>query len=236
MENNILFGLTVYTDGVTQLISEINENNRKTHIISGNAEVLKYPLKDIEKYKLFCNDINIIIPDGISVYYPMKLKNRKSHKIAGIDLFERLLVEFQNSGKSAYFLGAKNEVVSKMVEQLTLKYPLLNIAGFHHGYFDKNNCVEIITEIKRLQPYALFVALGAPAQENFIFKHIDDLPCTVFMGVGGSFDVFSGTIKRSPKWIVSIGFEWLYRIIKDPSKINRAFNNILFTVHALIRG
>lgn len=236
MQNTQLFGLEIYVKSVYQLISDINQITDKVHIISGNAEVLKYPLKNNDTYQLFKSDRNIIIPDGISVFYPMKIRNRNCHKIPGIELMQKLLLEFQTTGKSVYFLGAKKEVVDKMIKRFSVICPELKIAGYHHGYFDKNNCDDIITKIKESQAYAIFVALGAPAQENFIFRYMDELPCSLFMGVGGSFDVMSGEVKRAPKLMCRLGIEWLYRLFADPSKIWRFFYNIKFTVTALIKG
>jgi len=206
------------------------------HIISGNAEVLRYPLRNKDTYQLFKADRNVIIPDGISVYFPVKVKYKNCIKIPGIELMQELLVEFQNTGKSVYFLGAKKEVIEKMVKKFACLYPLLKVVGHHHGYFDKANTDDIIAEIKKSQAYALFVALGTPAQENFIFKYMDELPCSVFMGVGGSFDVFSGTVKRSPRWMSNLGIEWLCRLFSDPSKFGRIFTNLKFTVSAFLRG
>jgi N-acetylglucosaminyldiphosphoundecaprenol N-acetyl-beta-D-mannosaminyltransferase len=236
MQNNTLFGLNIYIGNADQLVSDIKQTTNKIHIISGNAEVLKYPLHDNAIFQQFNSKTNIIIPDGISVFYPMKLKNINCRKIPGIELMEKLLMEFQNTGMSVYFLGAKENVVNKMIDQFTIRYPMLKIAGYHHGYFDKTNCADIILEIKSLKPYALFVALGTPAQEDFIFRYMDELPCSVFMGVGGSFDVFSGIIRRAPKWVCNLGIEWLYRLIHDPSKLIRIWNNITFTINALIKG
>jgi N-acetylglucosaminyldiphosphoundecaprenol N-acetyl-beta-D-mannosaminyltransferase len=236
MDTGKLFGLDIYTRGAGQLLFDLKKKTGKTHIISGNAEVLKQPLSDKDVYNLFMREENIIIPDGISVYYPLKRKDRNCQKLPGIELMQALLEDFQVSGKTAYFLGAKPGIVEQMLERFALKYPDLKIAGFHHGYFDKNNCADIIANIRQSQAFALFVALGPPAQENFIFKYINELPCSVYMGVGGSFDVLSGTVKRSPRWMRNLGLEWLYRIIADPSKIGRMRNNISFTIKALLYG
>jgi N-acetylglucosaminyldiphosphoundecaprenol N-acetyl-beta-D-mannosaminyltransferase len=231
-----LFGLDIYIQGSRQLLNEMNLKKEKLHIISGNAEVLKSPLQDKDMYNLFSNKENIIIPDGISVYYPIKIKNKKCKKITGIEFLRILLTEYQNADKSVYFLGAKQEVVDRMINKFYVEYPQLKIAGYHNGYFAKENCSEIISDIKTSGAFALFVALGTPAQENFIFKYMNELPCSVYMGVGGSFDVLSGTIKRSPQWMCNLGLEWLYRLIADPSKIGRMWNNISFTIKALLYG
>jgi N-acetylglucosaminyldiphosphoundecaprenol N-acetyl-beta-D-mannosaminyltransferase len=231
-----LFGLEIYTAGKENILCYINNKKGKIHIISGNAEVLKWPLQDNRAFEKFLQKENIIIPDGISIYYPLKIRNRKCKKIPGIELMQLLLTECEKYNKSVYFLGAKNEVINKMIQRFAVMYPGLEIAGYHHGYFDKTNCITIIDEIKQSRAFALFVALGTPAQEDFIFRYIEELPCKIFMGVGGSFDVLSDTIKRSPQWMCTIGIEWLYRLIKDPTKIGRLWNNVIFTLKAVIYG
>jgi N-acetylglucosaminyldiphosphoundecaprenol N-acetyl-beta-D-mannosaminyltransferase len=231
---NTLFDFDIYTKGSVHLWEDIKEMDGKVHVISGNAEVLKLPLQDIAFFDLFQDKRGIIIPDGISVYLPVKKKDKTCKKLPGIEFMQYLLTELQNTDKAVYFLGAKQDVVSKMIARFTVLYPGLKIAGYHNGYFDKENCSEIISYIKESRAFALFVALGTPAQEKFIFRFMDELPCKIFMGVGGSFDVLSGTVKRGPQCLCKLGLEWLYRLIKDPSKIGRLWNNISFTIKALL--
>jgi N-acetylglucosaminyldiphosphoundecaprenol N-acetyl-beta-D-mannosaminyltransferase len=233
---NTLFNLDIYTKGAVHLWEDIKGMGGKVHVISGNAEVLKLPLQDASFFWLFQDKRCIIIPDGISVYLPVKKKDRTCKKLPGIEFMQYLLTEYQNTGKSVYFLGAKQDIVSKMIERFTVLYPGLKIAGYHNGYFDKEHCSEIISDIKESKAFALFVALGTPMQEKFIFKYMNELSCSVYMGVGGSFDVLSGTIKRSPQWMCNLGLEWLYRLIADPSKIGRMWNNISFTIKAFLHG
>lgn len=232
-----LFGLKIYVKGREELLKEIENVNKKLHIISGNAEVLKYPLKDNSLFNQYNDDANIIIPDGISVYLPIKKRKTKDIKrITGIDLMQDMLKCYEQSGKSVYFLGAKKDVLDKMIVNIKEDYPNLNISGSHHGYIDINDCSGVLNNIKDSNPYALFVAMGTPVQENFIFKYIKELPCSIYMGVGGSFDVLSGEITRCPKWISQVGLEWLYRMVKDPSKIKRLWNSMYFTIKGLLVG
>ena len=232
-----LFGLDVYSKGKESLILDLESVKYKVHIISGNAEVFKHPLKDELLFEKFLDKSSIIIPDGVSVSLPSKIRNKKTvERIAGIDLMVSLLEKYEKDNKSIFLLGAKEDILIKTVNNLEQKYPNLNIAGYHHGYFDTENPQDIINQIKDSKADALFVAMGTPTQELFIFKYMDELPCSLYMGVGGSFDVLSGEIKRAPKLISNIGLEWLYRMIKDPSKIKRFNHNIFFTLKALLKG
>ena len=232
-----LFGIKVYLGGMENLLPELQEKEGKVHIISGNAEVFKYPLSDEYILNQFKDIRNIIIPDGISVYLPIKKRrNKEIKRLTGIDLMQELLNQYEKDGKKVYFLGAKEEVLNKMLVNIRKDYPNLNIVGHHHGYIDINNCEDVIEDIKKAVPDAIFVAMGTPIQEKFIFKYIDELPCSLYMGVGGSFDVLSGNISRCPQWVSKIGMEWLYRMLKDPSKIVRLWNNLFFVVKGLLFG
>lgn len=235
-----LFNLEIYTKGRKKLLEEIkerNEKNEKVHIISGNAEVLKFPLRDKEIFNLFKDKKNIIIPDGISVYLPVKKRKTKDiERIAGIDLMQDVLEYCNDTNKRVYFLGAKDEVLKEMVSKVEKDYPKLIVSGCHHGYIDVDNCSDIIEDINNNSPYVLFVAMGTPMQEKLIFNYMNSINCSLYMGVGGSFDVLSGKINRCPEWISKVGMEWFYRMVKDPTKIKRLWNNLYFTLKGIIKG
>ena len=93
--------------------------------------------------------------------------------------------------------------------------------SYKNGFFDLDDCGDIIEDIREKDPWAIFVAMGSPRQEKFIEEHNNELPCKIFMGVGGSFDVFAGNVKRAPKWMINMGLEWLYRVSKEPWRIKR---------------
>ena len=131
---------------------------------------------------------------------------------------------------SVYFLGASDDVLNIFIKNIRERYKNINIAGYHHGYIDIDNCNHIINDIKSKQPTIIFVAMGAPKQEIFITKYMNELPCKIFMGVGGSFDVISETTKRAPSWIININLEWLYRILKEPIRIKRFTKSIKFVL------
>lgn len=194
----------------------------KVNIISGNPEVLFNGLNNSMLRKSFNDKNSLIIPDGVGTVLASKLiKEPVKEKIAGIDVVKEVLIKADKEGKSVYFLGAKEEVVVKCVENIKRDYPGLKIAGYHNGFFDLNNCSDIIKDIQENSPWAIFVAMGSPRQEIFINKIIDTAPCNIFMGVGGAFDILAGNLKRAPKWMISLGLEWLYRVCKEPFRIKR---------------
>lgn len=134
---------------------------------------------------------------------------------------KKILEKCEKTGESIYLLGASEENLKACVANIVMDFPKINIAGYHNGFFDLNNPKEILEEIKEKKPMAIFVAMGCPRQENFIVKYMDELPCKIFMGVGGSFDVIAEKVNRAPRWMINIGMEWAYRVSKEPWRIKR---------------
>ena len=198
------------------------EGLNKVNIISGNPEILFNGMNDKVLKKSFNDEEALIIPDGVGTVIASKLLgNPVQEKIAGIDVVKEVIIKADKEKKSVYFIGAKEEVVEKCVENVQKDYPNLKIAGYHNGYFDMNNCDEIIKNIQDSKPWAIFVAMGSPRQEIFRDKIKDIEDIKIFMGVGGVFDIFAGNLKRAPKWMISLGLEWLYRVVKEPFRIKR---------------
>ncbi|WP_050606732.1 WecB/TagA/CpsF family glycosyltransferase [Clostridium niameyense] len=204
-----------------ELLNIINDYN-KVNIISGNPEVLYNGLNDKDLFDNFTGENSIIIPDGVGVVLASKIvKNPVKEKIAGVELMDSIVEICNNEEKGIYLLGATQEVLDKCEENLLKKYSKLKIVGKHNGFFHMNKCDNIVEDIKNSKAYALFVAMGCPRQEKFISKYMDILPCKIYMGVGGSFDIFAGKSKRAPKLMINLKLEWLYRVIKEPTRITR---------------
>ena len=128
--------------------------------------------------------------------------------------------------------GAKKEIIKKAKENLEIKFPNIKIVGIIDGYEKDND--KIIKLINISKADIVFVALGSPKQEYWITENMDKVNAKIFQGVGGSFDVFSGNIKRAPKWMQQIGLEWLYRLIKEPKRIFRQIKLFKFLWLVLI--
>ena len=226
----------VFKQSKNQLMDYI-QNFEKVNIISGNPEILYMGTKD-----KFLNDIymakeSVIIPDGVGTVIASKIVHDPVlEKLAGIEIMEEIIKKCEKENKGIYLVGAKQEVLENCVKNLLIKYPKLKIEGSHNGYFDLDDCTHITNDIKEKKPYALFVAMGCPRQEKFIHNNFKNLPCTVFMGVGGSFDVFAGKVNRAPKWMIKIGLEWLYRVIKEPFRIKRLAVIPKFLIHVIFSG
>ncbi len=166
-------------------------------------------------------EAEIVVADGIGVVMASRfLGEAISHRLPGVEIGEALMMQAEEKEWRFYFLGGREEVVEEAVKELKEKYPHLEIGGFHHGYFGDND-EEVIKDINRASPDILFVGLGSPRQEYWIRENRERINALVMMGVGGSFDVWSGTKKRAPRWIRKLNLEWAYRIICEPQRLQR---------------
>ena len=216
-----ILGYKIFNKSIEDLLIEI-ESRDKVNIVSGNPEILFNGLKNERLNKNFKENYSLIVPDGVGTVIASKIvKAPVKEKIAGIEVMKNIIEIATKEGKGIYLLGAKEEVLRNCINNLTKTYPSIKILGSHNGYFDLNNCNDIVKDIKEKAPWAIFVAMGCPRQEQFIEEHISELPCKIYMGVGGSFDVFAGNVKRAPKWMLKFGLEWLYRVVKEPWRIKR---------------
>lgn len=199
-------------------------NNSKKFIITANPETFKYTQSDKEIAEMF-DDKNVsIVPDGIGVVKAAKILNIDvKERIAGIDIANELLKIGNELEKSIYFLGSKQEVIDDLLKVVNEKYPKLKVIGSCNGYVGNKD--EVFEEILKLKPDICLVALGIPSQEKLIYKYINKFDKGIFVGVGGSFDVISGHKKRAPKLFIKLNLEWLYRIVCEPSRLKRFYNN-----------
>lgn len=216
-----VLGYKIFKGTLVECVGKI-ENYEKVNIISGNPEVLYTGLQNEDLLKEFKGKNALIIPDGVGLQLAAKyLKTPVTEKIAGIDLMKSIVDKCEKENRSIYLLGSTEEVIKECVINLKTLYPKVEIAGYRNGFFDLDNAEDIVSDINKKKPYAVFVAMGCPRQEKFITKYIDKIDAKVFMGVGGSFDVIADKVKRAPKWMINIGMEWAYRVAKEPWRIKR---------------
>lgn len=163
-----------------------------------------------------CDIVNI---DGAGIVFGGRILGFSiPERVAGIDLFERLLAYGEQAGRSVFLLGATSEIIAETVSVVRRRFPGLKIAGYHHGYFWEDE-KSIVREIHDSGAEMLFVGIGSPMKERFIDRWRDDFGVLFAMGVGGSFDVISGKVKRAPRWMQTAGLEWLYRTIQEPRRM-----------------
>lgn len=207
-----------------KLLSKWLKNNEKKFIITANPETLTMAETDEEISKMLLDKNNSIVPDGIAVVKACNMLNLPvTERIAGVDIAEYLFGIANEQKKSLYLFGAKKEVIESLVNKIKVDYNNINILGYSDGYVEDRD--KVFKKIIKLKPDICLVALGIPYQEKLIYKHLDEFNKGIFVGVGGSFDVLSGTKKRAPKIFIKLNLEWLYRIVCEPKRLKRFWNN-----------
>ena len=208
---------------VNKIDKAIISNKQVHHCVINAAKVVKIQNDEILKESVI--NSNIINADGMSIVWSVRfLGYQIQERVAGIDLMENLIRLAHKKKYCCFFLGAKEEVVKKVVSYYSVKYSEKIIAGFRDGYFDEKNEKDIIEKIKESDAEFLFVAITSPKKEIFLNKYKNELKnINLIMGVGGSFDVIAGTVKRAPKYIQDLGLEWFYRFIQEPKRMWRRY-------------
>lgn len=206
-------------------------NNKLLHhcVINAGKVVL------MKSNKKLYNDVvssDLINPDGIAIVYAAKFLGLDiNERVTGIDLMYNLLKLSEKKGYGCYFLGAKDFVLKKMIINLKKRFPNLIVSGYNNGYFDIDSYKIISKKIIKSQAKLLFVGISSPKKEDFLNSQKKNLKgLNLIMGVGGSFDIYSGLIKRAPKVFQRFGMEWFYRLISEPKRMWKRYliGNIKF--------
>lgn len=192
----------------------------KAFVVTANPEIVMHSLEDTS-YKQILAKAQYITADGIGIVKAAAIIGKPlPERVSGYDLMLDLLEVADKNGSSVFFLGAAEEVLQATVKKAKQDYPGIRIAGSHNGFFDWNDQI-LPQQIKNAAPDIVFVALGFPRQEKWIGAHIEEFDKGIFIGIGGSFDVFSGTVKRAPELWQKMNLEWFYRLVKQPSRWKR---------------
>lgn len=193
---------------------------RNRLIVTANAEMVMMAQQDDELFQIM-NTADLVLPDGVGVVWASgRLGNRVPERVAGYDLTQVLLQDAAAAGWKVFWLGAAPGIAEAAAKQAELKFPGLLTVGTHDGYFPEG-CEEIVESIRCAQPDLLLCALGVPRQEKWLSKNLDRLQVPVSIGVGGTFDVMAGKVKRAPLWWQKSGLEWAYRLIQQPGRLRR---------------
>lgn len=205
------------SDTVNIISKRIASQEFTQHVVVNVAKIINMR-KDPELARSVteCDIINI---DGMGVVWGARFLGHKvEERVSGVDLFGELNAMAAEEEFPVFYLGAKDEIVRKTAEVMQDKHAELKIAGVHHGYFWDDEKV-VVEKIKASGARLLFVAITSPKKENFINRWKDELGVDFVMGVGGTFDVVAGKVKRAPVWMQKYGLEWLYRVIQEPGRM-----------------
>ena len=199
-------------------------------VATPNPEIVQIAEKDPEFAKILA-DASLVLADGVGVIHAAKILGRPlKGRVPGIEFASALMARMAQTGRRLYLLGAKPGVAEMAAANLQAKYPGLVICGTHDGYFKEDG--PVVQAIRDSGAEAVFVCLGAPKQEKWIAANGAATGAKLLVGLGGSLDVFAGTVKRAPEAFQKLGMEWFYRLCTQPSRIGRMAKLPLFLVSA----
>ena len=204
------------------------------YIVAVNPEKM-FALKRNPELKAFCEGASLLIPDGIGVVTAGHLLyGAKMRRVAGADLMQEICARSAERGHRIYMYGGKEDVSAAAVGELRRRYPGIHIVGRANGYVQSADVSELIKDINDSGADIVFVALGSPRQEMWIRDHKAELNVKLCQGIGGTLDTIVGTVKRAPALFRQMGLEWLYRLLKEPSRARRQMVLPLFALQVLL--
>lgn len=197
-------------------------NDKHNILVAINAEKI---LKEDERLKKIINE-NIGYPDGVGAVMALKQKGLKAVKIPGSEFWLDIIKRYEKE-KSFYLIGSTQEVIDNTIKKLKIEYPNINILGYQNGFINETQKEELKEKLQQLKPHVVYVAQGTPRQE-FLMDELIKIHPALYMGLGGSFDIYGGDKKRAPKIFLDLHLEWLYRLLKEPTRFGRQLALVKF--------
>lgn len=227
----------VTMDEAVERAMELAQQDGPHLVVTPNAEIVQQADKDPEFSRVLA-DAHLVIPDGVGVVYAAKLLGRPlKGRVPGVDFASALMDRLAAAGLRLFLLGAKPGVAEQAAVRLAAAHPGLTICGVHDGYFQDDG--PVADAIRQSGAHVVFVCLGAPKQELWAARNGPATGARLLIGLGGSLDVFAGLVARAPAVWQKLGLEWLYRAIKQPSRMKRIVKLPPFLVRAVwsrVRG
>ncbi len=221
-ERSRVLGIEINALSFTEMLQRcVNSIRMRGNLVLGMINVAKLvKMQSDSELRGAVTGCDLLIADGLPVVWVSKFsKVSLPERITGIDLFVRLLELADREGFSVYLLGAKRDVLDRMVEIVRTSYPGARIAGYRDGYFGESDEDEIVNEIRSAEPDMLFLGISSPKKEFFLAKWGRSLKVPICHGVGGSFDVLAGKVTRAPLFMQRLGLEWFYRVLQEPRRM-----------------
>ena len=220
----------VTLEGAVAAAGEMLAEGGFHYAVTPNAEFVQRAEKD-EAFRAALNKADLVLPDGIGVVHAAKILGRPLQgRVPGCDFAAALAGQLAKTGGRLFLLGAKPGVAEQAARNLQASHPGLTVCGTHDGYFTDDG--EVVQAIRAAGADVVFVCLGAPKQEYWMIQHGPETGASFLIGLGGSLDVFAGTVKRAPAAWQKLGLEWLYRLLMQPSRAGRMAKLPLFLVSA----
>lgn len=220
-------------DGAMGAIRRFIAEGGTHHVVTLDSSMCVMAQTDPELMGIV-RDADLVTPDSAGVLWACRhLRRPMPERVSGVEIVERICALSAEIGCRIFFLGAAPGIANLAADRMCEKYPGCRIVGVRDGYFKEADEPRLIREIRESTADVLFVALGIPKQEKWIHRHASELGVSVLVGVGGSFDVHSGTVKRAPYWVQRLNLEWLYRLARNPRKIGKVMTLPRFVLLAL---
>jgi N-acetylglucosaminyldiphosphoundecaprenol N-acetyl-beta-D-mannosaminyltransferase len=229
------FGIAIDALTMTQAVARCSDAvEQRGYLCVGVVNAAKVvAMRRNERLRQAVAGCRMVLADGQSVVWASRMLGTPlPERVAGIDLFLELLDEAARRAYRVYFLGARRDVLERMLAEIGRRYPGLAVAGARDGYFRADEEPEVAAEIRRSAPDLLFVGMSSPAKELFASRWGQGTGASVVHGVGGSFDVLAGLTRRAPVWYRDHGLEWIYRAWQEPVRLGRRYltTNLAFVV------
>lgn len=200
----------------------IHSGKPHQHVVV-NVDKLVKASRD-EELRRIINECALINVDGMPVVWASRLLGKGlKERVAGVDLFEALMKRSAEKGWRVFLLGAREDVVSGVKSLYEEKYSGLTVAGYRNGYWKPEDEAAVVEQIKEARADLLFVAISSPKKEQFLGRHLAEMKVPFAMGVGGTFDVAVGKVKRAPVWMQKAGLEWFYRFLQEPRRMFKRY-------------
>jgi N-acetylglucosaminyldiphosphoundecaprenol N-acetyl-beta-D-mannosaminyltransferase len=197
---------------------------RRTHTLITMNAALVCSMRSDPELREACRRGDLVVPDGVPIVWTARLAGVPlPERVAGVDLMARLLEAGGRNGLSAYFLGAKREVVEALVKRCRDRHAGLTVAGYRDGYFGPSDHEAVVADVRGSGAHMLFVGMPSPFKETWCEKHREALAVPLVMGVGGSFDVLAGFTRRAPRALQKAGMEWSWRLAMEPRRMWRRY-------------
>lgn len=206
---------------VPHVMEEMQQSNKAITIVTANPEIIMLA-KENHSYECLLKASSYVVADGIGVVIGAKMLGTPlEERIPGYELVHEFMKAATPEQNRFFFYGSKPGVAEQAAEQAKSLYPQIEIVGVCDGYGNDGDGEEVARKAQKANPDFIFVATGAPKQEEWIAIHKEKFPRTVMMGVGGSFDVLSGNVDRAPQLFIKLNLEWFHRLITQPTRAKR---------------
>lgn len=216
-----------------QVLCDRLAQQQGTHVVTLNAE-MTMQARNRQELAEIIDRAELVIPDGAGIVLYLKLYGRSIDRVPGIELAEKLLAQAAQTGDAVFFYGGAPEVAAQAALTMRGRYPGLQVVGTENGFVSPEQMSELCDRLEALQPRMIYVGLGVPRQELWIAENRHRCPNSIWIGIGGSFDIWAGTKTRAPQWLCDRNLEWTYRLYQEPWRWRRMMSLPKFAWRSIV--